>query len=243
MAKGGVPVVLVDNGTPVVLGNRGTPITIVGSGGGAGAPAIVSNGATVPLTGPDGSRAFGNGTAVVSNGSVQRVSLPGTATVITNQSESVNVTDADGTTVGCTPTIVPETGFLSFIGVPGTAALVTNNMSVKMASFGGAGPVNGLMNISGGFINWVSLANQTDVIVSNGFSTDLNATIGVSQAGDDYVVANVSAGGLQSVTVNLVPTKTVVTHDVPLTVPVTGTYTNTVTPTVVNGVVTGITLS
>lgn len=238
MAIQGIPVVLVNNGTPARISTKGMPITLVGGGGGA---AIVSNGGTVPLSGPDGSRSFGSGTAVVQNGAVQRVTLPSNATVITNQEGAINVSDADGTSVSCTATIVPQTGALTFVGVPGTAALVTGGMSVKMANFGGAGPVDGLMAITGGFINWVSLASQTDTIVSNGFSTNLGA-IAVSPS-TDFATVNVSAGALQSVSVSLAPTKTVIVHNEPITVPVTGTYTNTVTPTVANGVLTGITLS
>lgn len=240
MAKGGIPVVLVTNGTPAMLATKGMPITLVGGGGGGDA-AVVSNGNTVPLTGPDGSRSFGSGTAVVSSGSVQRVTLPTGSSVITDQAGSITVNDADGTVVNCSATIQPQTGQLSFVSVPGTAALVTGGMSVKMANYGGAGSVDGLVQITGGFINWVSLANQTDVIVSNTFSTNLGP-VGVSPT-TDFATVNVSAGALQSVSVSLEPTKTIITHNVPLTVPVTGTYTTTATPTVVNGVVTGITLS
>lgn len=234
----GTPVTLVPNGTPVAPGTQGIAVTIVGGGDFA----VVNSGSTIPLTGPDGSRAMGSGTAVVSSGAVQRVTLPAGSTVITDQAGAITVSDADGTSVDCSATIVPQTGFLSFVGLPGTAALVTSNMSVKMADFGGGGPVDGVVQITGGFINWVSLANQTDTILSNGFAGDV--TLGpVSGAGSDYATINIAAGTLSNVAVSYVPTKALVESGVPHTVPVTGTYVDTITPTVVNGAVTGFTLS
>lgn len=236
-----IPVVIVPNGVPVVASPRGVPVTIVGSGG-AGSPAIVDDGSSLNLTGPDGSHSFGTVTAEVVNGAVQRVTLPTDETVITGQAGGVTVRDADGTNVSCTATIQPQTGQLSYVAVPGTAALVTGGMSVKMANFGGAGPVDGLVQITGGFINWVSLAAQTDAIVSNGFSTALG-TVDVSQV-QDFATVNVSAGALQSVGVSLAATKTIVSTGQEITgVAPTGTYTDTVTFTVAGGVITGITLS
>lgn len=204
--------------------------------------AVVANGTSVPLSGPDSSQNFATVTTNVSGGSLVRVNLPTGTAVVTNQAGSINVQDADGTQVGASATIVSQTGQLSFVGLPGTAALVTNGMSVQMANFGGAGPVNGVVAMNSGFINWVSLANQTDAIISNSFSTDIGS-IAVSPS-DDFATVNVSSGALQSVTVSLAPTKTVVTNSQQLTgVAPTGTYTNTVTFTVANGVITGIALS
>lgn len=211
------------------------PGTVVPSDG-----AIVTDGQTKNLTGPDGTLQFGTVTLAVSGGSMQSAKLPTNSTVITTQATSVPVQDADGTNVGCTPVIVPQTGQLSYIGVPGTAALVTNGMTVKMANNGGAGPVDGTVAITGGFINWVALAAATDTIISNGFTT--NASVAVSPS-TDFATVNVSAGGLQSVTVSFAPTKAVVTDSQALVVPVTGTYTTTATLTVAGGAVTAIVLS
>ncbi|MEZ2132701.1 MULTISPECIES: hypothetical protein [unclassified Sinorhizobium] len=239
MAKGGLPVVLVDNGVPAMIAKIGLPITIVGSSGGS--TAVVSDGATVPLKGPDQTQTFGNVTAKVSNGAVTGVTLPTGSAIVTNQAGGVLVNDADGTSVNCTATIVPATGQLSYVGVPGTAALVTNGMSVKMANNGGAGPVDGTVAITGGFITSVNLALATNTIVANSFTTSIS---GFAVSGStDFATMNISAGALQSVGVSLAPTKTVVTNGQALTVPVTGTYTTTATLTVSGGAVTAIVLS
>jgi hypothetical protein len=59
MAKGGIPVVIVENGTPAMAGTKGIPITIVGSSGGGAA--VVTEGETVAME--DGSgNSLGNGT-------------------------------------------------------------------------------------------------------------------------------------------------------------------------------------
>ena len=203
--------------------------------------AVVTDGQSKALTGPDGSLQFGTVTLSVSGGSMQSAKLPTGSTVITNQASSVPVQDADGTSVSCTATIVGATGQLSYIGVPGTAALVTNNMSVKVANNGGGGALNGNASIAGGFINWIALAATTDTLISNGFTANLG-TVSVS-ASTDFATVNVSAGGLQSVGISLAPTKAVVTNSQQLTIPVTGTYTSKATLTVSGGAVTAIVLS
>lgn len=204
--------------------------------------AIVTDGEPFTLSGPDSTRNFGTVTAAVSGGSVERVNLPTGSTVITDQAGELNVVDADGTTVNCTATIQPQTGELSFVAVPGTAALVTNGLSVSVANNGGGGARPGTAAITGGFINWIALTNTTDCLLTNGFATDVSG-FAVSGVGD-FATANVSAGALQSVTVSLEPTKTVVTNGQALNgVAPTGTYTNTVTFTVAGGVITAIVLS
>lgn len=179
-------------------------------GGVPASGAIVTNGETFPLSGPDSTRNFGTVTANVSGGSIQRVNLPTGSTVVTNAAGALNVVDADGTSVDCTATIQPQTGELTFVSVPGTAALVTNGLSVSVANNGGGGARPGTAAITGGFINWIALTNTTDCLLSNGFSTSV-AGFAVSGVGD-FATANVSAGGLQSVTVSLEPTKAVVSN-------------------------------
>jgi hypothetical protein len=240
MAKGGLPIVLVDNGVPAMIANIGLPVTIVGSSGGSAA--VVPNGSTVNIFGTNGTSQRGTATAVVTNGALT-VTLPAGSTIITDQAGGVNVTDADSTTVGSTAVITAGSNQLSYVSVPGTAALVTNNMSVQVANNGGAGALNGNASITGGFINWIALAATTDTLVSNAFTTNVSASIGVSGAGSDFATMNVSSAALQSVTVSLVPTKAVVTNAQQLTIPVTGTYTTKATLTVSGGAVTAIVLS
>lgn len=203
--------------------------------------AFVDEGDSIALTGTDGTRPFGTITAKVATGVLGSATLPSGSTVITTQTGSVTVRDADATSVDCTPVIQPQTGLLSYVSVPGTAALVTNGMSAKVAGYGGSGPLDGLVAISGGFINWVSLAHPTDTLVSNGFSVDLGA-FSVSGV-NDYATLNIAAGAITNISVALEPTKTVVSNGVDLTVPVTGTYVTKATPTVAGGVITGIVLS
>ncbi|API52854.1 hypothetical protein BMW22_15625 [Rhizobium leguminosarum] len=212
------------------------PGTVVPANG-----AVVTDGQSKNLTGPDGTVQFGTVTLSVSGGSMQSAKLPTNSTVITTQAGGVNVQDADGTNVGCTPVIVSQTGQLSYVSVPGTAALVTNGLSVKVANNGGGGALDGNASITGGFINWIALAAQTDTLISNGFTTTLNSF--VVSASTDFATVNVASGGLQSVTVSLAPTKAVVTNAQQLTIPVTGTYTTTATLTVAGGAVTAIVLS
>lgn len=204
--------------------------------------AIVINGAAVNIFGTNGTSQRGTATAVVTNGALT-VTLPAGSTIITDQAGGVNVQDADSTTVNATAVIAAGSNQLSYVSVPGTAALVTSNMSVKVANNGGGGALDGNASITGGFINWIALAATTDTLISNGFTTDVSPTIGVSGAGSDFATVNVSAAALQSVSVSLVPTKAVVTNNQALTVPVTGTYTTTATLTVSGGAVTAIVLS
>lgn len=203
--------------------------------------AVVTNGSTMPLSGPDGSQNFATVTATVSGGSISRVNLPSGTAVVTNQAGAITVSDADGTQVSCTATIVAQTGQLSFVSVPGTAALVTGGLSIRMSNNGGSGNFPGTVAITGGFINWAALSNTTDTIVADGFSTSLGA-IAVSPS-TDFATVNVSAGGLQSVGISLEPTKAVVTNAQELTIPVTGTYVSKATLTVAGGAVTAIVLS
>lgn len=217
---GGIAVTLVENGVPVTQAVGGIAVTVVDING---VPvgvlpegdAAVGDGEPVVLTGTDGTRAFGNVTAKVTGGNLASVFLPSGSTVITS-AQAVTVRDGDATTVDCSPVIQPQTGLLSYLSVPGTAALVTNGMSAKVANFGGAGSVDGIVAISGGFINWTSLANQTDVIVSNGFSTDLGA-VTVSAVGD-YTTANVSGGSLTNVGLALAPTKKIAVDGAAVTI-------------------------
>lgn len=231
----GAPVVLVPNGTPVTPGTLGTPVTIVGGNAG-----VITDGSTVNIFGANGTSQRGTATAVVDGGTV-KLTLPAGSTIITDQAGGIVVQDADGTQANASAVIASPSNLLSYVGLPGEAALVTNGMSVKMANFGGAGPVDGVVALSGGFINWVSLASQTNAIIADSFSTDISAIV-VSPS-DDFASVNVSSGALQSVQVSLAPTKAVVEDAQALQVPVTGTYTNTITPTIANGVVTGFTLS
>lgn len=269
LVENGTPAILGNKGMPItIVGGHGgagevvdqqvVPVTNSAGGDAHDANAAVSNGQLTGLelqsataafvddgdmvfvAGADGSLSFGSFPAVVSTGALQQIRLSAGRTVITNQAGAITVNDADGTQVNATATIASN-GALSFVGVPDTAALVTGGMSMKMANFGGAGPVDGTVQITGGFINWVSLANQTDAIISNTFSTSISG-IAVSPS-DDFASVNVSSGALQSVAVSLAPTKTVVTDAQALQVPVTGTYTNTATVSVANGVITGIALS
>lgn len=204
--------------------------------------AIVTNGSPVNIFGTNGTSQRGTATAVVTDGALI-VTLPAGSTIITDQAGGVNVQDADATTVNATAVIAAGSNQLSYVSVPGTAALVTNNMSVKVANNGGGGALDGNAAITGGFINWIALAATTDTLVSNAFTTDVNASIGVSGAGDDFATMNVSSAALQSVTVSLVPTKAVVTNAQELTIPVTGTYVSKATLTVAGGAVTAIVLS
>lgn len=238
MAAMGIPVVIVPNGAPVSPGALGTPVTIVG---GSGNVAVVNDGSSMSLKGTDGSVSFGNAVATVSNGAVTSVRLPAGSTIITDQAGALNVQDADGTIVNCTATITPGSSQLSYIGVPGTAALLTGGMSVKVANNGGGGPLDGNAQITGGFINWIALANATDCLISNGFTTNVS---GYAVSGTtDFATVNVSSGALQSVGVSLAPTKAVATNGQELTIPVTGTYTTKATLTVSGGAITAITLS
>jgi hypothetical protein len=205
--------------------------------------AVVIAGDSVVLSGPDGSRSFGNVTIDVAGGAVTDVKLPTGSTVITGAAGAIKVQDADGTSVNCSAVIVPQTGDLSYVSVPGNGAIVTDGLAVKMANFGGAGPLDGTASITGGFLTSVNLKNQTDTLVSNGFSVNVGATFGVSGAGSDFATVNVASGGISDVDVSLIPTKAVVANSQALAVPVTGTYTTTATLTVAGGVITGIVLS
>lgn len=204
--------------------------------------AVVTDGSTVNIFGTNGTSQRGTATAVVTDGALI-VTLPAGSTIITDQAGGVNVQDADATTVNATAVIAAGSNQLGYVSVPGTAALVTNNMSVKVANNGGAGALDGNAAITGGFINWIALAATTDTLVSNAFTTDVNPSIGVSGAGDDFATMNVSSAALQSVSVSLVPTKAVVTNAQELTIPVTGTYVSKATLTVAGGAVTAIVLS
>jgi hypothetical protein len=169
--------------------------------------AMVKSADLVPVKGPDGSFTMATGAAHVTDGILDYATMPAGSTVITNQAGGVVVQDAGGTKVNGSATIAAN-GQLSYVGMPGTAAICANGGATKIANSTGAGPVDGVFAVTGGFLTSVDLKLATDTIVSNGFSVDLGA-VSVSNSGDDYATVNVASSAITNVGVSLVPTKTI----------------------------------
>ena len=238
MAKGGIPVVLVDNGLPVIAGNRGMPVTIVGSGGGAGAPAIVPDGSTVALwNASDDSR--GNGSAFVNMGFLTAVRLPPQNDVVGDGATvPLSKEDNTGLLAMVTAHVPADTNTFESVALPHNYAVIQDGQSdFNVTDFGsGGGSVAVVARVSSNNPG-VQLANSTTKIAINAAPAQVTAgskTVGITLA--------VNQGAWQPFPL-VNATDAIVSNGDALTVPVTGTYTTTATLTVAGGVITGITLS
>ncbi|MFC6487356.1 beta strand repeat-containing protein [Nitratireductor sp. GCM10026969] len=135
----------------------------------------------------------GHGTTVAgtlnlnANGVADNVEMVGTATIIENGG-SVTVQNMDGSIQADADATVTE-GNLNFASFQGTTTLVNQGLNVTVANSDASNPKPALAQVGGGLFSGVNLANDTDAVVSDGFTcpatgSGSTATIHVSAGGD-----------------------------------------------------------
>lgn len=233
MAKGGIPVVLVDNGAPAVITNRGMPITIVGGDGGG----LVQDGDGITLSNADDTGNLATVTANIVDGALANVALPANKAVLTDQQASVNINQYDDSgSFAANVTVATNTPTFKLANA--TTRIVVDALPITVVA-GGGKTAPATIEVDQGVLGNFPLTNATDALISNAqLVTITNSNNLLASTGSAVV------GGGSVTRVSLPSQVTPVSNGQVLTgLPPTGTYTNQITFAVANGIITGITLS